>query len=108
MIRSRNKDKNLDAYEKLKNSLQSVTRNSTFILTSFQFDPHSIRGPVVELTNDKIVVRFIYDRGDIYRDKRVANTDQWIDELLVYNHSMPCNEIYELLLKAIKDYVGNG
>jgi len=103
MIRPSGKDDGVR--KELTERITKLTLNSKYNLTSLQYTPQHFGNVVVEIANDHFVVRFIYDRGDIYRDKRTIDSTHWIDDELVYNHSMPKKDVYELLLKAIEDFV---
>lgn len=72
---------------------------------SLQYYPEHFGNIVVELISDIIILRFIYDRGDIYVEKRTIETKYLISSQVAYNHSIPHNEIYELLFKAIKEVI---
>ena len=82
-----------------------LTLNTKYNLISLQYNSQHFGNVVVELMSDNIIVRFIYDRGDIYRDKRIKNSEHWINEELVYDHTMSRNEIYGLLFKAIDEFI---
>ena len=97
--------KDEDAYMKLKNKVSALIQNTKYHLSLFQFNPNSFRGPQIELTDDRIVVRFFYDRGDIYRDKKTIDSDHWFDEQLVFSHQQKSPSIYDLLLSAIEDFI---
>jgi len=96
-----------DIYKKCLKYINELIRNTKYDLTSLQYTPSHFGNIVVELASDKIIVRFVYDRGDIYRDKRAVDSEHWSDEQLIYNHSMSCNENYELLFKAIDEFIVN-
>ena len=88
--------------------ITKLTINTKYNLTSLQYSPQHFGNVVIELTGDNFIVRFIYDRGDIYYNKRAINSEHWTDDQLAYNHSMPKKEVYELLLKAIEEFVTKG
>ena len=94
--------------KELEECITKLTLKTKYNLTSLQYFAQHFGNVVIELTGDNFIVRFIYDRGDIYCDKRAINSEHWIDNQLAYNHSMPKKENYELLLKAIEDVVSKG
>ena len=89
----------------LANQINELTHYSDYYISSFQYDPLHFGNVVVELTDDNFLARFTFDRGDIFCKKKLLESTQWIDDQLVYSHSTPCNEVYELLLKAIRDFL---
>ena len=102
MARFREKDDGVS--NELTERITALTLNTKYNLTSLQYAPQHFGNVVIELNGNDFIVRFIYDRGDIYRDKKVIGSERWIDERLVYSHSVPCNGIYDLLLKAIEEF----
>ncbi|MDR1838469.1 MAG: hypothetical protein LBQ93_02635, partial [Treponema sp.] len=66
--------------KELTKRITEITLNTKYNLISLQYNSQHFGNVVVELTNDNIIVRFIYDRGDIYRDKRIKNSEYWINE----------------------------
>lgn len=103
MIRIGEKDDGVR--NELTKRIHRLTQNTKYNLTSLQYAPQHFGNVVVELTGENYIIRFICDRGDIYRNKRAIDSQHWIDEQLVYSHSMPHNEVYELLLKAIEEFI---
>ena len=99
------KENNEDVRKELTKRITELTLDTRYNLTSLQYYPQHFGNVVIELTSDNIIVRFICDRGDIYRNKRIINSEHWVDEELVYSHTISHNEIYELLFKAIDEFI---
>jgi len=91
--------------EELTKQITALIRDTKYKLLSVEYDPLSFGNAAVELTSDNLNIRFVYDRGDIYRDKKITGQNRWSARELIYDHSMPCNETYELLIKAVDEYV---
>lgn len=105
MIFSSKKDERSQVYEELTTQITAIVHNTNYQLKLLQVHPESFGNAVVEVENNEMTVRFVQDRGDIYRDKKSKDTERWIDEQLVFSHNEPSNGIYESLLKAIDSFV---
>jgi hypothetical protein len=105
MIFSKKDDSRNKTYKELSNQISTTLDRSHFQLKSLQTHPNNFGNAVVEITNGEIIVRFIQDRGDIYRDERHNGSEQWFDEQLVYSHFEPRNGVYELLIKSIDNFL---
>ena len=71
--------------------INELISNNKYKLKLLHYDPLHFGNVIIELTNDKNIVRFIYDKGDIYNDMRAINSEKWIQERLVYTHSTTCH-----------------
>jgi len=91
--------------EELTEQITTLIRDTNYKLLSVEYDPLSFGNTSIELISDKLNIRFIYERGDIYRDKKMIGQNRWSAQELIYDHSMPHNETYELLIKAINEYI---
>jgi len=96
-----------DIKDKLTAHITNLIINTKHNLTSLKYFPLHFGNIEVELTNNEYIVRFTYDRGDIYREVEIINAPQFNNEQLIYCHSTPHNEPYELLIKAIDEFIGN-
>ena len=91
--------------DELAKSVEKLTYNTKYKLSSLQYNPQHFGNVTIELTNDRIVTRFIYDRGDIYQDRKEIGSEHWSDAQLIFSHTIMKNDLYELLLMAIENYI---
>ena len=89
----------------LTHRINMLILGTKYTLTSLQLSPQHFGNAVIELACDQFSTRFVYDRGDIYRDIKIRTVEQWTDQQLVYSHTIPHDEVYDLLIKAVEEYI---
>ena len=94
-----------NTYEFLQKRISELTSNTVYTLSLLHYDSKIFGNVIVELVFGDTVVRFIYDRGDVYRDQKLLGTNEWLNQELVFSHTQKPTEKYDLLLKAIEDFV---
>ena len=103
MVYLGNKDD--DSSNELTHQINMLILDTKYTLTSLQLSPQHFGNAVIELACDQVSIRFVYDRGDIYRDIKIRNAEQWTDQQLVYSHTIPLDEVYDLLINAVEEYI---
>jgi hypothetical protein len=92
----------------LKNKIISLLDGSGYSLDKFKLDSKCFGNIILEIIDKKDRTRFIYDRGDIYRNKKIHSSEHWLGEMLIFSHEEKDSETYGLLFRAIKNYIGLG
>ena len=100
--------KNDNVRKRLTECIGEILCDTRYNLLSLHYDSRNFGNVVVELESCKLAVRFICDRGDIYRARKALDSERWVDERLVCNHTESCDTPYGLLLEAIEELVRCG
>ncbi len=82
-----------------------IIQGKGYRLSNLEIYPEHFGNAVVELSNDKLTLRFFQDRDDIYMDKKLSGSTHWSDQQLIVSHSENTGCGYDTLIKAIKQVI---
>lgn len=108
MIFSKNSKINEEREQKKKWILAQINliiQGKGYKLSNLEIYPEHFGNVIVELSNDKLTLRFFQDRDDIYMDKKLSGSIHWSDQQLIVSHSENTGDGYNTLIKAIEQII---
>ena len=89
----------------LNKKIIEIVKVSDYKLKSMQIDNLHFGNIIVILESRNELIRFVQDRGDIYKERKSLTSEYWGDQVLEYSHAVKMDNSFSLLILAIENFI---